>query len=144
MSPDLVVVELLHRCFGLLFVAEGDEGVAAVVPAEVHHHPHLVDLPKLKTRRATLKTNRRNKEAASPPSPSRTAAPVRPRTDLWAVCPRRSRSLSLVEDRSSQEEGRHSAAGRSPEMQFFIYSSENVCHVTVKLKQKTIPTGGAL
>lgn len=117
-SPDLVVVELLHRCFGLLFVAEGDEGVASVVPAEVHHHPHLVDLTKLKTERATLKTNGRNKVKAFPPSPSRTVAPVHPRTDLWAVSPQRSRSLFLVEDHSSQVEGRRIAAGRSPETQW--------------------------
>ena len=128
-SPDLVVVELLHRCFGLLFVAEGDEGVASVVPAEVHHHPHLVDLTKLRKARAVLKTNGRNKEVASPPSPSHTAAPVHPQTDLWAASPQRFRSPSLVEDCSSRVEGRRSAAGRSPETQW---------------EGLTIPAGGAL
>lgn len=47
-SPNLIVVELLHGSPGLLFVAEGDKGVSSVVPIEVHHHPHLVDLSKLK------------------------------------------------------------------------------------------------
>lgn len=53
--PDLVVVELLHGCFGLLFGAEGDEGVTSVVPIEVHHHPHLVDLTKLEIGRVKFK-----------------------------------------------------------------------------------------
>lgn len=46
-EPDLVVVELLHGCFGFQFGAEGDKGVASVVSVEVHHHSHLVDLTKL-------------------------------------------------------------------------------------------------
>lgn len=47
--PDLVVVKLLHSCPGFLFVGEGDKGVTSIVPIEVHHHPHLVDLTKLLT-----------------------------------------------------------------------------------------------
>lgn len=47
--PDLVVVKLLHGCPGFLFVGEGDKGVTSIVPIEVHHHPHLVDLTKLMT-----------------------------------------------------------------------------------------------
>lgn len=114
-SPDLVVVELLHRCFGLLFVAEGDKGISPVVPAEVHHHPHLVDFTELKTGRATVKHRQEaQRDLLSSLAPSHTAAPVRPRTDLSAVSPQRSRSPSLVEGRSSRVEGRRSAAGRSP------------------------------
>lgn len=49
--PDFMVVELFNGGSGLLFGAEGDEGVASVVSVEVHHHPDLVDLSKLKTER---------------------------------------------------------------------------------------------
>lgn len=54
-APDLVVIELLHGCFGLLFCAEGHECVTTVVTIEVHHHPHLIDLTKLKTDRQIQK-----------------------------------------------------------------------------------------
>ena len=50
-KPDLIVVELLHGRLGLLFGVEGDEGIAPVVSIEVHHHPHLIHLTKLRKER---------------------------------------------------------------------------------------------
>ena len=47
-KPDLIVIELLHGRLGFLFGVEGDEGIAPVVPVEVHHHPHLIHLTKLR------------------------------------------------------------------------------------------------
>lgn len=45
--PDFIIVEVLHCGLGLLLVVESDECIASVVAIEIHHHPHLVDLPKL-------------------------------------------------------------------------------------------------
>lgn len=58
-GPDLVVIELLHGCFGLLFCAEGHEGITTVVTIEVHHHPHLIDLTKLETDREIFKKKKK-------------------------------------------------------------------------------------
>lgn len=118
--PDLIVIELLHGCFGLLFCAEGHEGVATVVTIEVHHHPHLIDLTKLETDREIFKKKKNRfpvlgKCCVPHFPPSHIAAPVHPQTDPLVVSLQRSRCLSLVVVRSSQAVAHHTDVGRFPE-----------------------------
>lgn len=124
--PDLVVVKLLHGCPGFLFVGEGDKGVTSIVPIEVHHHPHLVDLTKLMTGAENAGTLKKSKKVTSRDislklfhnaSPSHTTEPVHPQTDLSGVSPQISHYLSQAVVRPSQAAGHRTAADRSPEEQ---------------------------
>lgn len=128
--PDLVVVKLLHSCPGFLFVGEGDKGVTSIVPIEVHHHPHLVDLTKLLTGAENARTLKKKKQKKAKltsrdiflklfhnASPSHTMEPVHPQTDLLGVSPQRSHYLSQAVVRPSQVVDHRTAADRSPEEQ---------------------------